>query len=258
MPAVVAVPFAIGFILVNAGRALMTGTDTDSDASIGSITIHLFEGMDNMMEIIWILMTMAVLWVGIFFALGLMGGLAVGADKIKGFGESIGRVALKAPLALPVLPFGHSILSAPGAVAGLEHAMSQPGGVKKWWENMNTGKSTSYDYSQAAKGLTDSGNTTRFANAISESIKKNGDKWKTAGGRDEVLTDLENTHGLPAGLIDRDKTAESIQDLIKQLKAPNSNATAADISAMTNAHADIVDALKNAAPAPAAPPPANS
>lgn len=96
LPAMVAVPLAVGFILVNAGAQL-------APSSIAGIKIRLIDGISNYWQLLWLLMTLGVFWVGTFAALERAGGFyAKVAQSIKGYGEAWGKVALKAPLSVPL------------------------------------------------------------------------------------------------------------------------------------------------------------
>lgn len=98
LPALVAIPLSIGFVMINAGEQL-TGQDA------AGISVRLFDGVSNLWQLMWMCMSMGVLWVGVFEVLTKHGGImAKGAETIKGIGESYGKLALKAPLAAPILP----------------------------------------------------------------------------------------------------------------------------------------------------------
>lgn len=98
LPAMVAVPLSIGFIMINAGSQLTGQT-------AAGISIRLFDGVTNLWQLMWMCMSMGVLWVGVFEVLTKHGGImAKGAETIKGIGEGYGKLALKAPLAAPILP----------------------------------------------------------------------------------------------------------------------------------------------------------
>lgn len=98
LPAAIAVPLSVGFILVNAGDQLSGGP-------IGSIHIRLIDGISNYWELLWWLMTLGVLWVGTFTVFEKAGGLyAKTASVIQHYGQAWGKLALKAPLAAPIIP----------------------------------------------------------------------------------------------------------------------------------------------------------
>lgn len=97
LPMIVGVPLSIGLMLLNAGSQLTGG-------EIASLPIPLFDGVNNFWQFLWLCMSMGVLWVGVFAVLKGDDILSTGAQSIKGYGESLGRLAIKAPLAIPTVP----------------------------------------------------------------------------------------------------------------------------------------------------------
>lgn len=96
LPAAIAIPLSVGFILVNAGAQLTAGP-------IASIKIRLIDGISNYWQLLWWVMTLGVLWVGTFMVFEKAGGFYnKAATSIKGYGEAWGKVALKAPLSVPL------------------------------------------------------------------------------------------------------------------------------------------------------------
>ncbi len=107
LPLLVAVPFSIGFLMLNAGSQLTGG-------SLAGIPIRIFDQINNFWQLLWLFMSLGVIWVGVFAVLKGDDILSTGAQSIKGFGETLGKIALKAPLAAPILP--GSSLSIAGAL----------------------------------------------------------------------------------------------------------------------------------------------
>lgn len=98
LPAIVAVPLAIGFIMINAGAEL------DLQA-INRIPIHIFDGISNFGQLLWLVLSLGVIWVGVFKALEKGGEFIAGATRsIQETGKSVGRIAVKAPLAAAPIP----------------------------------------------------------------------------------------------------------------------------------------------------------
>lgn len=108
LPAIVGIPLSIGFILVNASGAMVTGFPQFDALKDIQFTIG---GVNNFYQLLWQMMTLGVLWVGVFSVLEKMGGIfATGSGFLKGIGESIGGIALKAPLSIPIPgPSGTSV-----------------------------------------------------------------------------------------------------------------------------------------------------
>jgi hypothetical protein len=99
LPAMVAVPLTVGFIMINAGAQT---TSTVNDAT--KLPIRLLDSIDNIWSLLWLGMTLGVIWVGIFAVLSKVEFAAKISQSIKGFGEAAGRLVLKAPLAAPIIP----------------------------------------------------------------------------------------------------------------------------------------------------------
>ncbi len=98
LPAFTAVPLTIGFILINAG-AKMTG------GGLEEIPFPLLDGIDDFWQLLWLLISLSVLYTGVFSVLKKQDGiLATGAASIEGFGKSLGKLALSVPLSKEVIP----------------------------------------------------------------------------------------------------------------------------------------------------------
>lgn len=115
LPAIVAIPLTVGFILVNAGAAAGV-----SVPGLAGIKISLLNNVSDFWQLLWIVMTLGIFWVGIFSVLEKMELLGAGSRFIKGIGETIGRIAIKAPLAVPILPGGITPLAAVNYPQGIE------------------------------------------------------------------------------------------------------------------------------------------
>lgn len=105
LPAMVAIPLSVGFILINAGSQLKGG-------QMGKLPIMLIDDIGTFHQLFWWMMSLGVLWVGVFYVLENHGGaMAKGSSAIKGFGETLGKIAVKGPLSnIPIPgPGGKSI-----------------------------------------------------------------------------------------------------------------------------------------------------
>lgn len=103
LPALVAIPFAIGFMLVNVGNSPAIQAAVDL-TKLQAVNIKLTDSISNLWELLWYLITLGVIWAGVFIVLEKAGIMGMGSQAIKGIGESIGRLAIKAPLSLPIIP----------------------------------------------------------------------------------------------------------------------------------------------------------
>lgn len=105
LPAKVAIPFVIGFIMINAGAQLQPPD------GMGNVPLlPVFVGVRDTWQLMWMAIALFIIWHYSFEQLksdkaGFMGQFT---DKIKDIGSSIGNIALQAPLSLPFIPaFGH-------------------------------------------------------------------------------------------------------------------------------------------------------
>jgi hypothetical protein len=100
MPALVAIPFAVGFIMIN------MGSKTSVPGSWGTLnsTVKILPDVGDFWQFFWMLMSLFVLWVGVFAVLKQDELIGSFVEKIDQTGRAAGQIALKAPLAAPVLP----------------------------------------------------------------------------------------------------------------------------------------------------------
>jgi hypothetical protein len=100
LPVKVAVPFTIGFILVNAGSQ-----SSPPDIFNQAIPLAVFSDISSLWQIMWMIIALFIIWKYSFEALkggGEMVNLLT--DKIKGFGDATLELAKKAPLSVPFIP----------------------------------------------------------------------------------------------------------------------------------------------------------
>lgn len=97
LPLLTAVPLSLGLLMLNAGTTLTGGP-------LAAIPIRIFDDVNNFWQFLWMFLSLGVLWVGVFSILKGDDIMSHGAQSIKGYGESLGRVILKAPLAIPSIP----------------------------------------------------------------------------------------------------------------------------------------------------------
>lgn len=105
LPTVVAIPLSVGFIMITAGIKASC-KDVDVGALCDSAGMIL-PGISNLWTLLWSFLAIFVMWAGVFMALkidenvyGKVGGY------FQNIGQNWGKFALKAPLALPILPMG--------------------------------------------------------------------------------------------------------------------------------------------------------
>jgi hypothetical protein len=100
LPAAVAIPLSVGFIMANAA------TRVNFDGLTG-IPFNLIDGMGSFAQLLWVLMVLAILWSGTFAVLTMMMGDMPGASiigSIKSTGEEAGKFAAELPLSTIPVP----------------------------------------------------------------------------------------------------------------------------------------------------------
>ncbi len=102
LPAAVAVPLSVGFIMANAGSRIQP-------AGLEGITFNLIDGVGSFGQLLWVLMVMAVLWTATFEVLAIMTADMPGAgaiNTIRETGVQAGKFAAEAPLSNIPFPVG--------------------------------------------------------------------------------------------------------------------------------------------------------
>jgi hypothetical protein len=98
LPAIVGIPLTIGFIMVNAGQK------ANILSPLQNISLPLTGSISNYQQLMWLIMVLGIIWVGVFSTLEKMGVMAMGSQAIKGAGEGLGKLAVRAPLSVPLIP----------------------------------------------------------------------------------------------------------------------------------------------------------
>lgn len=103
LPAAMAIPLAVGFIMLNTsiGAACPEGKYAylckEQGQLIGSVT--------DLWGMLWSFVAIIVMWIGIFYAIQKTGGIyATVGNSVKSVGQNWGKFALQAPLAFPIIP----------------------------------------------------------------------------------------------------------------------------------------------------------
>ena len=108
LPALVAIPLTVGYILLNAGGQIAFD-------SLKSVPFRLIDNVSTLHELMWLILALAIIWTGVFGVLKKQEIIGMGAEKIEGVGKAIGKLAVSTPLSIPIIPGpsgGASILGA--------------------------------------------------------------------------------------------------------------------------------------------------
>ncbi|MDD3896954.1 MAG: hypothetical protein PHU04_03890 [Candidatus Peribacteraceae bacterium] len=105
LPAAIAIPLAVGFIMLNS----VSGIACPQNGPYGTYLCNdqgmLISSIRNLWQLLWSFVAVIVMWVGVFAAISKMGSIyARAAGAIQSVGQNWGKFALKVPLALPFIP----------------------------------------------------------------------------------------------------------------------------------------------------------
>jgi hypothetical protein len=103
LPAKVALPFAISFVLLNAGS---TATPPGSDAFASlSRPIAIFTEIRDLWQMLWMVIALGIIWKFSFDILKKAPFTEKIASGIEGMGKNLGGIAMKIPMSAPVIPW---------------------------------------------------------------------------------------------------------------------------------------------------------
>ena len=111
LPAVVAVPLSVGFIMINAGSA---SEPPPGIPELGEAQGLLLANISTPWGLLWLMLTFVVIWVGFFSVLQIDTIYQSIGNTIKGIGQNWGKFAAQIPLAIPmgIVPGGGTLLGA--------------------------------------------------------------------------------------------------------------------------------------------------
>ncbi len=230
IPFFVACAFSLGFVFLNAGLVVPEATADGNPA----ITINYFvNGIGNWQTLLGVVFTMMIIWGGVFTSFRsskIIGGVT---DKIKGYGEQLGNIALKAPLLIPLpTPGGGSkslgFLTSHFGPAGINAAMEQSFRTGEGITDIlgRGGATSDTEIKEAStKVQGDKGLETRIADRL-EKLK---DKTLSREDRDKEIRELQKALS-DAGI----KKASSLdeQGLARVIKDMNAKGTRLDGSGL--------------------------
>ena len=101
LPAAVAIPLTVGFVMINAAS---NAPVPDAFASLDVTTMPLLKEVRTLWQLLWMMLTVVVLWIGVFAAFGVDDTLGKWTEGIKNFGQTLLSAALKWPLTSPIIP----------------------------------------------------------------------------------------------------------------------------------------------------------
>ena len=134
VPVKVGAVFAVGFIMLSTGQVITEFflSTAEKGGGIGLDFKTLFQGIDNLQELLWFLMTTIVIWMGVFAVLAKLQGASFVFDHIKNYFKRAGVFAAKAGAYAPIFPLGEA-----GKKVSIAEAM-EPFDIRKRFETMLT------------------------------------------------------------------------------------------------------------------------
>jgi hypothetical protein len=130
LPAMTAVPLAVGYVLINAALLMPMGP-------LNEIRFPLIAGIGSFFQIMWLAIALGVMWMGVFGVLKNAGGFIESlTGKIRDIGSSAGQAVAKLPLHVP-LPVPGGGKTSPLALAQnfdprrINAALSRPEGLEE-------------------------------------------------------------------------------------------------------------------------------
>lgn len=240
LPAVVAIPLTVGFIMANAGSRI-------DFAGMNGIPFNLIDGMGTFAQLLWVIMVLAILWSGTFGALEMMMAEMPGkgiVGSIKGTGEQIGKFAAELPLASVPIPGPGNLLNMANLMrpSNLRGALRAPGGLRQHFAG--GGNQMMAANSAAAKIAKDKTLETNLAKAIDEFSK---DEKKGFDGLKKAMLD--------AGVATADVQHHTIGDMVRSINASLKQSGNKEVIADMTKFNAAIDKMRAANP-PAANPPA--
>lgn len=241
LPAAVAVPLSVGFIMANAA------TRVAFDGLTG-IPFNLIDGMGSFAQLLWVLMVLAILWSGTFAVLTMMMGDMPGASiigSIKNTGEQAGKFAAELPLStipVPGVTGAGNLLNLKNMLSpsALRSAINTKEGAKGLFGAGGQNKRASStvtqeivkdsdkgkDITKALEKFTDANDANRDAafdklrEALSKAGATNADKSNVDAILNDVHTQLKAERGASQGLFKNDDDAKKFKEAISKMRAP--------------------------------------
>lgn len=240
LPAMVAIPFVIGFIMLSAVSQI------PAPPGMFSLTIGLpiLSGVRTWWQLIWMMAAIGIIWTGAFKALGRSKIIGQFTDKIKGFGEHIFGGIAQAPLLVPLpLPGGNKS----GANLGtLVHGPKIIADSVRLAASGTSGKSFGDIVQQRFGGAAAGGATTADATASTEFLRQNQRNSKeivdairalnnpalTGTAREAEFAKIREKLGTTAQGLNNSETANLLKEMVR-INNPNQELKAIEV-AITN------------------------
>lgn len=187
LPAAVAIPLSVGFIMANAGSRIEV-------VGLKDVGFNLIDGMGSFSQLLWVIMVLGILWTGTFTVLEMMTAEMPGGGAIKAIrntGVQAGKFAAELPLSTVPIPGPGNLLNAaqnfgPSSLRrALRHRDGPAAGIGELF----------------APGSAERADTRRFANDLAGDANK----------KQDIVRAIEN--------FNTDKNATRVRELTDALRA---------------------------------------
>ena len=101
LPAAMAIPLAVGFILVN---ALAFSPPSSAPAFMTNASGFILPGISTLWEFLWLLIAIIIMWKGFKTALSVDEIFENATSSITSFGDNLGTIVKNSPLNVPFIP----------------------------------------------------------------------------------------------------------------------------------------------------------
>jgi hypothetical protein len=244
LPAVVAIPLSVGFIMANAG------TRVNFDGLTG-IPFNLIDGMGSFAQLLWVLMVLAILWSGTFGALAMMMRDMPGenfVNSIKSTGEQAGKFAAELPLSavpVPGVTGAGNLLNLKNMLkpSALSAAINTPAGAKGLFGAEGQNKRASSAATQeivkdskkgediakalekftAANDADKNNEFIKLREALAKAGATNTDRSNVDLIVSDIHTQLKTERGANNGLFKNEDDAKKFNDAVAKMRAATPN-----------------------------------
>jgi hypothetical protein len=204
MPAITAVPIAIGYTMVNAAMMMPPGP-------LNQINFPLISQIQNFYQLVWLCMALGILWVGVFTALESSKFSKKFTEKIRDQGKTLGSIAMKVPMAAPLpIPGGASLMQMGKIPKQIEQLLGEKDGLRKAKDFVTGGdvRPNKEARDKLAKGLDTDDRRKDFK-------KKADEATKNPDGVKKLLIEIKDKHGVN---VEEDHLSEFLKNLQEQNK----------------------------------------
>ncbi|MCF7844502.1 MAG: hypothetical protein K9M03_01585 [Kiritimatiellales bacterium] len=158
VPLFAAVPLSLGFLLLNSGMHIIAMPEYEKTISSGVF------GVETFLSLLWLAMTLGVLWVGTFTALKAAKIAESIVQSIQNYGQMVGKGVAKLPLRIPFIPAPGGapggFMSAGAAYAKVKGSLNHNAAINEELNKLYPGSSTGTGGALADRVLTETKYTT--------------------------------------------------------------------------------------------------